>query len=136
MKIDYQTRVKAGALALLALTALLTNLAYLRDNVRTVPQTAGRDEVAEYERRFAELKEALPRRGVVGYVSDEADASEEAKKYYLTQYALAPLVVVRGADRPLVVGNFAAGGTPAPAAGLALVKDYGDGVVLFGREAR
>ena len=133
---SYATRVKLGALALLGLTALLTNLSYLRESRWGTPSSPSPSKFAAYERRFDELRKALPGRGVVGYVSDETDEFEKTENYYLTQYVLAPLVVVRGADRPWVVGNFGHGGQSAAAAGARLtpVKDFGDGVVLFGQE--
>ena len=134
---SYATRVKAGALALLALTALGTNLVYLRSHRRFDLDRLGRDDVSAKEKRLASLKQALPARGVVGYVSDYPDEIEATGHYYLAQYTLAPLVVVRGSDHPLVVGNFGAPVPAAPpAAGLVLIKDFGDGVVLFGREGR
>ena len=137
--VGYATRVRLAALLLLALTALLTNLTYLRENRSVEPTTAGHDDINIYERRFGVLREALPARGVVGYLSDEQGVDEATKKYYLTQYTLAPLIVVRDADRALVVGDFARGGEgvpDVPSGGLKLVKDFGDGVALYAREER
>ena len=55
--------------------------------------------------------------------------------YYWTQYALAPLVVEYSANHPLVVGNFPSSargaGAGSAAEKLQLVKDFGDGVLLF-----
>jgi hypothetical protein len=137
--VGYATRVRLAALLLLALTALLTNLTYLRENRSLEPTTAGHDDINIYERRFGALRESLPARGVVGYLSDEQEVNEATKKYYLTQYTLAPLIVVRDADRELVVGDFTHGGEGAPetvADRLRLVKDFGDGVALYAREER
>lgn len=79
------------------------------------------------DERFAALKAALPPQGIVGYVGD----SESPADYYLTQYALAPLIVDHSSSHPLVIGNF----SKSPAAGwkgnLQLVKDFGNGVILF-----
>ncbi|HEX7177442.1 MAG TPA: hypothetical protein VF240_19445 [Pyrinomonadaceae bacterium] len=137
--VGYATRVKLATLLLLALTALLTNLIYLRENRGLEPTTAGHDDINIYERRFGVLREALPARGVVGYLSDEQEVNEATKKYYLTQYTLAPLIVVRDADQALVVGDFARAREGAPetvAAQLRLIKDFGDGVALYAREER
>lgn len=72
----------------------------------------------------------MPERGVVGYIG--APGSPALAEYYLTQYALAPLVVDHSPNHPLVVGNFRAG-TPLsePPDSLQLVRDFGDGVLLF-----
>lgn len=62
--------------------------------------------VANWDERVSNLTAYLPfKRGVVGYISnkhvpggvfDENDASGE---YILTQYAVAPLVLIRGTDQ-------------------------------------
>jgi hypothetical protein len=83
------------------------------------------------DQRFAELKTMLPDRGVVGYVGESGSPAEVG--YYLAQYALAPLVVDRSPNHPLVVGNFRIS-TPPPPENLKLVKDFGNGVLLFANE--
>jgi len=84
--------------------------------------------------RFAELRKNLPARGVVGYWGDSALTPPAVGAYYLTQYALAPLVVERSLKHPLVVGNFPDSAAPPVPANLRLVKDFGDGVFLFAAE--
>jgi hypothetical protein len=83
------------------------------------------------DQRFAALKAALPSRGVVGYVGATGDAA--AGDYYLAQYALVPLVVDYSPNHPLVIGNFPVAPPPPgpPSEHLQLVKDFGDGVLLF-----
>jgi hypothetical protein len=82
------------------------------------------------DRRFAAIKAILPARGVVGYIG-EPDAMAMGD-YYAAQYALAPLVVEHSANHPLVVGNFpSATGVSDQSQGLQLVRDFGDGVLLF-----
>jgi hypothetical protein len=82
------------------------------------------------DQRFAALKASLPTRGVVGYIGDPGALARG--DYYLAEYALAPLVVDDSTNHRLVVGNF-----PSSAAArsgpenLELVKDFGDGVLLF-----
>ena len=90
------------------------------------------------DQRFAALKASLPERGVIGYLGKPGAAA--LGDYYLAQYALAPLVVDPSPNHALVVGNFpsSAAGSPAaspvlgpPSENLQLVKDFGDGVLLF-----
>ncbi len=72
----------------------------------------------------------LPESGVVGYVGESGPAADGS--YYLAQYALAPLVVDRSANHALVVGNFATSQvSQSPAENLRLLKDFGNGVLLF-----
>ena len=74
------------------------------------------EPVAEWERRMAPLKAALPiSRGYIGYVSDTSVACfdctnlDDQIEFALTQYALAPIVVNKGTDYEWIVGNFGKG---------------------------
>jgi hypothetical protein len=108
------------------------------------PARASRDEISTYEARFAGLRTLLPVRGVVGYLGHpepagatphEANAAAllHFRRYLLAQYSLAPLLLIESADPEFVVGNFDPGvAHPAPA-GLRVVRDFGDGLVLFRR---
>lgn len=97
-----------------------------------------------YEARFQLLRGALPPEGVVGYIA-------EAKRpgrfgfdgsylmgLYLTQYTLAPLVVVDSTAPTLVIGNFRSGedernvGDPT----LVVTRNFGDGVFLSHHQPR
>ena len=91
------------------------------------------DEVAQRsDLRFARLKAALPQRGVIGYVGEAGESGVPA--YYLAQYALAPLVLDRSPNHPFVVGNFPSTASAPSIEKLRLVKDFGDGVLLFSPE--
>src|SRR5690349_79571 len=77
-----------------------------------LPQWNGpADFVTSSEERFQPLRALLPASGEVGYLSDQypGDATQSpdaVRKYYLLQYALSPLVIVRSTDKPIVVGDF------------------------------
>ena len=81
------------------------------------------------DQRFSALRAALPERGVVGYIGDPGTPA--LADYYLAQYALAPLVVDHSVMHSLVIGNFPAASNRVPSNDLQLVKDFGDGVLLF-----
>jgi len=119
------------AVALLVALALATNGHYLVKVVRFRATYEGPNRTTYYEDRFAPLRRLLPRHGVVGYVSDRPSAERE---YFLTQYALAPLLLDRGGVHAVVVGNFfepARASAVAAPMGLVLVRDLGNGVMLF-----
>ena len=98
-----------------------------------IPVRFAPDEVAQRsDLRFAKLKAALPERGVVGYVGDSGESGVPA--YYLAQYALAPLVLDRSPNHHIVVGNFPSIPNASSVGSLRLVKDFGDGVLLFAGE--
>ena len=93
------------------------------------------EEAAENERRsgarFVALREALPRRGVIGYIGQPGDS---VGHYYLTQYALAPLVVDFSPNHPMVVGNFPTTPPQTLPPNLKLLRDFGNGVLLLANE--
>jgi hypothetical protein len=108
------------------------------------PAHASQDEISAYERRFAELRAMLPARGVVGYLGTPAPAGttpREAnaaallrfRRRLLAQYTLAPVLLNESTEPEFVVGNFEPGAALTVPAGLRLVRDFGDGLVLFRR---
>lgn len=120
------------------ITLLVFVLCCLLSSARLVIQAPipGRSAPDDVERRsdlrFAPLKEALPRRGVVGYVGDAGERG--VAPYYLAQYALAPVVLDRSLNHALVVGNFSSNPPADLLEKLHLVKDFGDGLLLFSGE--
>jgi len=91
------------------------------------------DDVAKRsDQRFAAVKLVLPGRGIIGYVGENGESS--LPDYYLTQYALAPLVVDRSIQHKFVVGSFPSLQVPSSLPGLRKVEDFGNGVVLLSNE--
>jgi len=128
----------AAALGLLAAWGVSQRLevraAYWRWHGRQTP-----DAVTRLEQRFKPVAAELPRLSLVGYLSDEDTFSTEGmRRYYLTQYCLAPMVVSRSLAVELLIGNFK---TPerarelAHAHGLAIQKDFGGGLLILRRVA-
>ena len=146
MNAGYPRRIWIG-LVLIALFVGVSQLQALRSAFAAY-RTLGRpDEVSRHEARLQALRRALPGHGVVGYVSDapgarmdpaSSEARQAFKRYLLTQYALAPIVVLRSLDADLVVGDFSASGPDAASTppGFVMVKDFGQGVVLLRRLSR
>jgi hypothetical protein len=70
------------------------------------------DPVADWEKRFEPLKEGLPfKRGVMGYISDSSipgisfNAANDEGEYVLTQYVMAPIIIVKGTNQEWNIGN-------------------------------
>jgi len=127
---DARTRVRVGALLLLVSTSFLATVGDLITVVRYPPRKID-DRVLKHEARMARARESLPTRGVVGYVSD-VDGMELRRRLYMTQYALAPLLIVQDVKRDIILGDF----TRFPsadyrAAGFKVLNDLGDGLVLL-----
>jgi hypothetical protein len=87
------------------------------------------------DQRFAAVKTRLPATGIIGYIGGSGDSS--TPDYYLTQYALAPLVVDRSTHHAIVIGNFPLSPPSSLPPNLRLVEDFGRGVLLLaGEDAR
>lgn len=134
-------RLRIG-MFLLALFAVGSSLRLLVREFRGLAHTARPDEITRYEARFSELRRILPPHAhQVGYFSDiispGAVAGDETsrlafKRYLLTQYSLVPVLVLPGAHGSLAVGNFdSADGIDGATRGLTLIRDFGNGVMLF-----
>ncbi len=70
------------------------------------------DPVADFERRFEPLKQHLPfQRGAVGYISAadipgvNYDSANDQGEYVLTQYAMSPIILIRGTGQEWNIGN-------------------------------
>jgi len=134
-------RVRVGIL-LISLPALLTVWRLVEEAISFDPRGIGKDVVTLYEKRFAPLKGMLPNKGVVGYITDadlqsRPEDVKAVQRFVLTQYALAPLIVLNIPQSRLVVGNFHEGAfdPKLPAnQGFVVLLNFGD-VVLLRNEA-
>ena len=95
------------------------------------------DPITKYEMRFGDLKAYLQNHAVVGYISDHDDKSDRyGQAYSMTQYVLAPVILVRGIKRKFIIGNFQ-GAQPDIISyekeNISLIRDFGNGVLLFER---
>jgi hypothetical protein len=130
--------------ALLALIAAASLYASIQNLVSTYALgSIADDPVADWERRFVPLKEQLPFvRGVVGYISDSDvpgatfNAPNDEGEYILSQYALAPIIIVKGTDQEWNVANLSPEGFKlwsAANAGAYDVQPFGRGLYLLHR---
>jgi len=140
----YPARVRIGVLSIILFAVLSNGLALrqtLRHRLDPPEWTPRQEEMSRSEIRFQLLRRALPANGIVGYFAEPAplDRSRDYRKhFYLTQYALAPLVVVDNTAPALVVGNFQSAVPELDVADptLVLVADFGDGLLLFRHQPR
>lgn len=90
--------------------------------------------VDSFESRFGDLPKAATPKTVFGYVSDNRpdDPSDQAE-YYLTQYTLAPAIVVSTTTEREVVANMHAANPDLKALQarhLMPIRNFGNGVLL------
>jgi hypothetical protein len=112
--------------------ALLAVFSIVNRTCKISPQD---DPVGAFDLQVKPLLHDLPAHGAVGYVSDATmvDDSPSFWEFLYLQYGLAPLIVVDSPEYPFVIGNFHGSRWDANASQLklTLVKDYGNGLVLF-----
>ena len=106
--------LRRGLLGIIVLGSLVASIRNLADT-RSLGSTTD-DPVADWEARFQAVKAMLPfQRGFVGYISDSAvpgipyNAADDEGEYILTQYAMAPVIIVKGTDQEWNIGNLSSG---------------------------
>lgn len=130
-ELNYAQRLRAGT-GLLALIAVFSCLDTVRLN-----RWAEFSEVRISEERVQAIRRDLPSHGTLGYIADElppnSDERLHSHEFFHIQYALAPLILVDSPQYPLVLGDFHAPVNSERIAKLKLVmvRDYGNGVMLF-----
>lgn len=131
MRFKYGTRTVLG-LAMLVVFGLFSAVHRLASTAGRFRLAPDKDPYARIVERFERLGGRLPSHGVIGYVTD--DDVERWVEFYVAQYALSPVIVAKGVDHELVVGNFhdsASGQRICESKGLTPVKDLGDGLILL-----
>ncbi|MBL7070634.1 MAG: hypothetical protein ISS26_00470 [Candidatus Omnitrophica bacterium] len=138
-------KIEAGIkVALLIIFVIAVNAAFLIKDFSFSKYSIGRDVVTSYDRRYEAMRDSLPDSGAVGYITDKEPEelfsdSYAVQRFFLTKYALSPLIVVNGIDKEYVVGDFQ-GGTPQKEEydkwGLSMVRDFGKGAILFKRKVK
>jgi len=132
-----------AACAAVALLALWSTVSFRAASEELAGPNADVYKIGEQAARFQELASALPSTGMVGYVSDApAGQTLAAVLYGGAQYTLAPRLVTDQSVKPApewVIGDFS---KPLDVVqfgknrGLTLVKDFGNGAVLYRNQVR
>jgi len=112
--------------------AISLNLGFL---YRRVQLGYGRDKVL-YAETLRNLSQVLPQETRVGYISDIKRSDEVAwlVRYFSTQYAIAPRVLEDGTAPDWLIVNAVAYDRHLIPDRMVLVRDFGDGMMLFRRE--
>jgi hypothetical protein len=147
MRILTMNAWRAGTLGIVILVAV-GNVVHTAQKTPPPPvdSPAGpADPVMRQERRLAGLRasvEARGLRGTIGYLGDSppgqaAEPAREVEDYFLTQFALAPLVLDGDAERYewIVVNLQSAASSARVPAGWKIEEDFGGGVLLVKKAA-
>jgi hypothetical protein len=128
------------AVIALAAIALASSFWILLDLVSAYSHDTATFGVASFEDRFNDFRKTIMPHSLLGYLSDNPvnDPSNQAE-FNLTQYTLAPAIVMPTIDERLVVMNYHAN-IPDPAAlrsrHLIPVHNFGNGVLLLQNDTR
>ena len=130
------------ALALILSAILLSQLAVIVGLVQRLPSAMATEGMARYEKRYAEARKALPRSGVIGYLSDPQDNEGATHGLYSSrcfsaEYYLAPLIITDSVEPELILGNFfSPGGMQKAMAGrkFVVLHDFHNGVFILRKE--
>ena len=140
---QYPKRVTiALALALAAL--LLSQAAVIVSLIQRLPSAMATEGMARYEKRFAEVRNVLPRFGVIGYLSDPTNDREVTqglydRRYHSAEYHLAPLVITNSLEPDVILGNFFSRQAMEKAVAehkLVVLNDFDNGVFILGKGGR
>jgi hypothetical protein len=125
--------ISRGAVVI-AMFSLLSSVSLLRRTVSDREHQNG-TELGAFKRRISVVKSQLPSDAIVGYISDlKADPSQRSLlELRMTQYVLAPVIVEDNTTQYYVIGNFHGPVTDQTPElhGLAIIKDFGNGVLLL-----
>ncbi len=132
-----------AACAAVVLLALWSTVSFRGATEELAGPNADVYKIGDQAARFQELISALPAEGIFGYVSDVPPSKTLASVLYSSaRYTLAPRLVTDQNVKPApewVIGNFS---MPLDVVqfgkdrGLTLVRDFGNGAVLYRKQVR
>jgi hypothetical protein len=140
LRLGYPKRITI-ALALVLAGLLLSQTAVVISLARRLPSAMATEGMARYEKRFVEVRNLLPRFGVIGYLSDPTNDKGVTqglydRRYHSAEYHLAPLVIVDSLEPDVILGNFFSPQAMEKAVAehkLVVLRDFGNGVFILGK---
>jgi hypothetical protein len=124
-----------GVVLLIAVPALLIVPFYFLTIIKEIIVDKRFGPGVFYEKRFADVRQDLPAHAPFNYVSDQPT---DGVDFFYVRYALIPARLVEGLKPShdlLLVQYLNTPGTPS-FKGYKLLKNYGNGVMLFKRSAK
>ena len=127
------SHIRSIALVGLLISCLVSSLGYAVSRVTKF----SRDDISQYEHRFARLKAEIPEKATIGYINDEKDSLLATKKFYVAQYVLSPRILINGTESEIVITDFYSSPSSSwKPTDFVLIKDLGEGVALYNRRTK
>lgn len=122
--------VKGVALLIILPTCLIVIFYFFSNLIQTFTAEES-DKVIKYEKKFAPLKEDLPREAVANYVTDQTEGYD----FSVAAYVLVPVRIIRGLNpqQDYLIAHYVEKTKTPKFEGYALKRKYGNGIMLFGR---
>jgi hypothetical protein len=120
-----------GVALLIILPASFIVIFYFFSNLIKTFTAEENDKVIEYEKKFAPLKEDLPRNAFVNYVTDKTEDYD----FSIAAYVLVPVRIIRGLkpQQDYLIAHYEKKTKTPKFEGYTLKRKYGNGIMLFGR---
>jgi hypothetical protein len=116
---------------LIILPAVLIVIIYFLSSFNEIVINKERSKMIDYEKKYAALKQDLPKHAFVNFVSNQ----DPARDYFAARYVLIPTRLLRGLQpqHNYLVAQLSDPTKLPDFKGYTLKKDYGNGVMLFSR---
>ena len=136
------SKMKVKNFLLIHLVFIIVILDVLAGNVRDVRKELKHfynqkveNKETHHVRRFEKLKDKLPGQGILGYFTNrEYSTGDDARFFYLTQYALSPLIIVRSTKPQIIIADVSDSFNSIEFSNkynCHLLRNFGDGILLF-----
>jgi hypothetical protein len=124
------------ALVLIAVAALLPAVSLLLE-LGQIGWRRRDDAISAFDRRLAPLRDAVRGQEAIGYLppGGSLEAPGGAAHFYMTRYALAPVIVVAEQQQPMIVADGVGDRGRLPP-DLEIARDFGGGLFLLRPRAR
>ncbi|OGI25816.1 MAG: hypothetical protein A2287_06765 [Candidatus Melainabacteria bacterium RIFOXYA12_FULL_32_12] len=120
----------------IAVSSVRLNILYFINIIKHNPSISGKQDIIFFDRRFSLVKSFLPPGSVVGYISDSYKSDN--MDYFLTQFALNPLIISNKSNNEIFIGNFRSVNYRNICLnnGFEIIKDFGGGVILLRKKSQ
>jgi hypothetical protein len=140
------SRIKLKNFLLIHLVFIMVILDVLAGNVqdaikelRKFHNQKGESKETHHERRLEKLKDVLPEHGIVGYFTNrEYNTGEDTMFFFLTQYALSPLIILRSTKPQFIIADVNDSFNITKFSNkynCRLLRNFDDGILVFRKRA-
>jgi hypothetical protein len=117
------------------LDVLAGNVRDVRKELKHFYNQKVENKETHHVRRFEKIEDILPEQGILGYFTNkEYSTVDDTMFFFLTQYALSPLIIVRGTKPQIIIADVNDSFNIIEFSNkydCRLLKNFGDGILVF-----